>query len=140
MSALITVVLAVLLSSSASQSVDYLRWHAYPGDQVQYGVEGTDMRLAGFGCEKIGHLWMSVATDPELPPEMLVAGEVYRGELAERGDGPNLVVLLPFDAAAVRTIMEDRELNLVLGPYASSLPGGGSGVMRDLIEACRAPF
>jgi hypothetical protein len=132
------VALAIALAAWSSQTADDFVWHAYPGEQVQYGVEGTDFRAVGFGCEDDGRLWLSTAADPDLPAVLTLQGAAYEAEFAERGDGPNLVVILSPDSAPVRAVLENRALELGQGPHGWTVPGGGGALLRSLIEHCEA--
>lgn len=130
---------AIGLAGLSAQSVDDFTWHAYPGEQVQYGVEGTDFRAVGFGCEGDGRLWLSTAADPDLPPVLVLQGGSYAAEFTERGDGPNLFVILSPGSEPVRAVLEERELEIGQGPYTLTVPGGGGDLLQSLIDHCGQP-
>src|SRR5690606_31958645 len=101
-----------------------------------YGVPETDDRLIGLGCAGADELRLFLPSGGEAS-QVMIDGEAYEGEIAEAGDGLNVILLLRTDSAPVRAMLADQSLDIE-ADVDWTVPAGGAGVVSNLIESCAA--
>ena len=110
-------------------------WHGADG-VAAYGVPETDDRLIGLGCASPDELRLFLPSDGGTS-RVLINGEGHDGEIAEAGDGLNVILLLSTDSAPVRAMLADGPLTIE-ADREWTVPGGGAEIVSELIQSCAA--